>query len=336
MKKRVILIVFIVLLLGVGGYVYYGQWKNKNSEIYYSGVIEARDAKLAFQANGRVTVVHVKEGQAVTKDQVLAELDASELQTRADQAAASLDRAIKGQQQFETLLNVYKSTLPDDVVRAEANVLSARKVMEDTRKNKERYDALYQRRVIAQKEWDTVRLNYETASSRLMEGEAILHQAKSNLQKIEITRKDIEAAKAQVHFAEAVREQATIQTAYTKLHAPFDGVITSRNIEPGEVVSPSREVFNLANLSNVDLKIFVEETAIGKVKPGQAVDVRIDTFPNRNFKGTVSFVSPEGEFTPKIIQTQKERVKLVYLVKVSIPNPGYELKTGMPADARLK
>ncbi|MEI7636179.1 MAG: efflux RND transporter periplasmic adaptor subunit [Syntrophus sp. (in: bacteria)] len=336
MKKRIILIIFIVLLLGVGGYVYYGQWKNKHSELYYSGVIEAKDAKLAFQANGRVTVVHVKEGQAVTKDQVLAELDASELQTRYDQAEASLDRAIKGQQQFETLLNVYKSTLPDDVVRAEANVSSARKVMEDTKKNKERYDALYQRRVIAQKEWDAVRLNYETAFSRLTEGEAILHQAKSNLQKIEITRKDIEAARAQVQFAGAVREQATIQTAYTKLHAPFDGVITSRNIEPGEVVSPSREVFNLANLSNVDLKIFVEETAIGKVKPGQTVDVRIDTFPNRIFKGTVAFVSPEGEFTPKIIQTQKERVKLVYLVKVSIPNPGYELKTGMPADAWLK
>ena len=336
MKKRIILIIFIVLLLGVGGYVYYGQWKNEHSELYYSGVIEAKDAKLAFQANGRVTVVHVKEGQAVTKDQVLAELDASEFQTRYDQAEASLDRAIKGQQQLETLLNVYKSTLPADVIRAEANVSSARKVMEDTRKNKERYDTLYQRRVIAEKERDAVRLLYDTASSRLTEGEAILHQAKSNLQKIEITRKDIEAARAQVQFARAVREQATIQTAYTKLHAPSDGVITSRNIEPGEVVSPSREVFNLANLSNVDLKIFVEETAIGKVKPGQAVDVRIDTFPNRIFKGNVSFVSPEGEFTPKIIQTKKERVKLVYLVKVSIPNPGYELKTGMPADAWLK
>ncbi|MDQ1278335.1 MAG: hypothetical protein QG555_1378, partial [Thermodesulfobacteriota bacterium] len=302
MKKRVILIVFIILLLGVGGYVYYGQWQNKHSELYYSGVIEAKDAKLAFQANGRVTVVHVKEGQAVTKGQVLAELDASELQSRYDQAEASLDRATKAQQQAETLFNVYKSTLPEDVVRAEANVASARKVMEDARKNKERYDTLYQRQVVAQKEWDTVRLNYETASSRLMEGEAILHQAKSNLQKIEITRKDIEAAKAQVQFAKAFREQATIQTAYAKLYAPCDGVITSRNIEPGEVVSPSREVFNLANLSNVDLKIFVEETAIGKVKPGQAVDVRIDTFPNRVFKGTVAFVSPEGEFTPKIIQ----------------------------------
>jgi HlyD family secretion protein len=336
MKKSVILIVFIILLLGVGGYVYYGQWQHKHRDRYYSGVIEAKDAKLAFQVNGRVTVVHVKEGQAVTTGQVLAELDASELQTRYDQAEASLDRALKAQQQSETLFNVYKSTLPEDVVRAEANVASARKVTEDARRNKERFDTLYQRRVVAQKEWDTVRLNYETASSRLMEGEAILHQAKSNLQKIEVTRKDIEAAKAQVQYAKALREQATIQTAYAKLHAPFDGVIISRNIEPGEVISPSREVFNLANLSNVDLKIFVEEAAIGKVKPGQAVDVRIDTFPNRIFKGTVSFVSPEGEFTPKIIQTQKERVKLVYLVKVAIPNPAYELKTGMPADAWLK
>jgi len=335
-KKRVILIIFIVLLLGVGGYVYYGQWQNQHRELYYSGVIEAKDAKLAFQTSGRVTVVHVKEGQAVTKDQVLAELDASELQTRNDQAEASLERAIKGQQQLETLLNVYKSTLPADVVRAEANVSGARKIMEDAKKNKERYDALYERRVVAQKEWDAVRLNYDTASSRLTEGEAILDQAKSNLQKLEMTRKDIEAARAQVQLSRSLREQAAIQTAYAKLHAPFDGVITSRNIEPGEVVSPSREVFNLANLSHVDLKIFVEETAIGKVKPGQAVDVKIDTFPNRIFKGTVSFVSPEGEFTPKIIQTQKERVKLVYLVKVSIPNPGYELKTGMPADAWLK
>jgi HlyD family secretion protein len=325
-----------LFLLGVGGYVYYGQWRNQNSELYYSGVIEAKDAKIAFQVNGRVAVVHVREGQAVTKDQVLAELDAAEFQNRRNQAAASLDRAIQGQQQLETLLAVYKNTLPADVARAEANVNSARKVMEDSKKNKERYDALYERRVIAEKERDTVRLHYDTATSRLAEGEAILHQARSSLQKIEMTRKDIEAARAQVQLAKAVCEQADIQSAYTKLHAPFDGIITSRNIEPGEVVSPAREVFNLANLTNVDLKIFVEETAIGKVKPGQAVDVKIDTFPNRLFRGTVSFVSPEGEFTPKIIQTKKERVKLVYLVKVSIPNPGRELKTGMPADAWLR
>jgi len=120
------------------------------------------------------------------------------------------------------------------------------------------------------------------------------------------------------------------------LKAPGPGVITSRNVEPGEVVTPGREVLTLSQLATVDLKIFVDETEIGKVKPGQKAEVRVDTFPDKSFTGTVTFISPEGEFTPKIIQTKKERVKLVYLVKVSLPNPGLELKSGMPADAWLR
>ena len=113
-------------------------------------------------------------------------------------------------------------------------------------------------------------------------------------------------------------------------------MITSRSVEPGEVLNVGREIMTLSDLSTVDLKIFVDETEIGKVKPGQNVDVKVDTFPNKIFKGKVSFISPEGEFTPKIIQTRKERVKLVYLVKVSLPNPDFELKSGMPADAWLR
>jgi len=102
------------------------------------------------------------------------------------------------------------------------------------------------------------------------------------------------------------------------------------------VVTPGREVLTLSRLDTVDLKIFVEETEIGRVKPGQKAEVRVDTFPGKSFSGTVTFISPEGEFTPKIIQTKKERVKLVYLVKISIPNPAMELKSGMPADAWLR
>jgi HlyD family secretion protein len=77
----------------------------------------------------------------------------------------------------------------------------------------------------------------------------------------------------------------------------------------------------------------VEETEIGRVRPGQAVEVRIDTFPDKRYGGRVAYVSPQAEFTPKIIQTQKERVKLVFLVKIHVPNPDHELKPGMPADA---
>ncbi|MBN1614880.1 MAG: efflux RND transporter periplasmic adaptor subunit [Deltaproteobacteria bacterium] len=336
MKRKAVIIVFIVLLAGVALLVWSGQRKAQRSEIYYSGTIEAKDANIAFQVSGRVSGVPVREGEKVRKDQVLAELDRQEFQARLDQAKATLERAIRGREQLESLLALYQTTLPADVDRAEAGLKNAGDVLAEARKNYERYEQLFSRGVVAERDRDAVKLHYETARSRLAESEALLRQAKGNLRRIEATRRDIEAAGAQIDAARAALDQATIQMQYTTLRAPFDGVITSRNLEPGEVVAPTREVLTLADLSRVDLKIFVGETEIGTVKPGQKAEVRIDTFPGKTFDGLVSFVSPEGEFTPKIIQTRKERVKLVYLVKITIPNPNLELKSGMPADAWLR
>ena len=336
MKKRIIIAVFVVLLLGVGALVYFGQRQTQRGELYYSGTIEATQSNLAFQTSGRVINVAVREGQAVTKDQLLAELDPSELKSRKDQAEANLEKSIKTQDQLATLLSIYKTTLPADVARAETSVANARDILEDARKNYRRYEQLFKQGVVAEKERDAVKLNYDTAKSRLDDGEASLRQAKSNLNRIEATKQEFEAMISQARQAKAALEQTDIQLNYSRLLAPYSGIITSRNVEPGEVVTSGREVLSMADLSTVDLKIFVDETEIGKVKPGQDVDVKIDTFSDKVFKGKVTFISPEGEFTPKIIQTKKERVKLVYLVKVSIPNPNLELKTGMPADAWLR
>lgn len=336
MKKRIIIVVFLILFVGVGFFVYFGQQKTQKGELYYSGTIEATQANLAFQTSGRVQAVLVREGQAVVKDQVLAELDGAELQSRRDQARANLETSLKTQQQLETMLEVYQHTLPAEVARAEAGAASARYTLEDARKNDQRYEQLFKKGVASEKERDLTRLNYDTAAARFAEAEAILKAARSNLKKIDAAMQDVAAARSQVQAARAALEQADIQRQYARLKAPISGIITSRNVEPGEVVSPGREVLTLSDLARVDLKIFVDETAIGKVKPGQKADVRIDTYPDKVYTGHVAFVSPEGEFTPKIIQTKKERVKLVYLVKVSIPNPNYELKSGMPADAWLR
>ena len=336
MKKRIIVAVFVVLLLGVGAFVYFGQRQTQRGELYYSGTIEATQSNLAFQTSGRIINVAVREGQAVTKDQLLAELDPSELKSRKDQAEANLEKSMKTQGQLATLLSIYKTTLPADVARAETSVANARDILEDARKNYRRYEQLFKQGVVAEKERDAVKLNYDTAKSRLDDGEASLRQAKSNLNRIEATKQEFEAMISQARQAKAALEQTDIQLNYSRLLAPYSGIITSRNVEPGEVVTSGREVLSMADLSTVDLKIFVDETEIGKVKPGQDVDVKIDTFSDKVFKGKVTFISPEGEFTPKIIQTKKERVKLVYLVKVSIPNPNLELKTGMPADAWLR
>jgi len=384
-KKRLILIVCLLLILGAGTLVYVGQRRERLTGLYYSGTIEATESNLSFQAGGRVKRVLIDEGQVARQGQLLAELHDEEFLARRERALADLERSEKILKQLEAVYELYRNTLPAEVDRAAAAVdalraqlaemeagyrtqeveqarlkfQAAKATMEEARKNKHRFDTLYEKRIIAEREKDAVDTRYETtlreykrsyeaytllkegyrkqsvevARARLSEGDAVLRQARSSLKKIDAAEKDIEAAKAQVQSAMAALKLADIQLGYTRLNAPFSGILASRNIEPGEVVGSGREVLNLIDLSRVDLKVFVNETEIGKVKPGQQVEVKTDTFPEKTYTGKVSFISPEAEFTPKIIQTHKERVKLVYLVKISILNPELELKPGMPADA---
>lgn len=305
-------------------------------------------------------------------DQAKANLDAAKadlarielsLETYKKTLPADVERSQAGvnalKAQVDQMEAGYRS---QEVEKADYNLASLKASMEIALKNKVRYDKLFSENIVSEKEHDSATLQYETAlkayesaranmnqmkegyrnedvrvaKARLVEGEAILKQARSNLSKIAMTEKEVEAARAKLQAAEAAFKVAETQLGYMELKAPFKGIITSRNIEPGEVVSLGQEVFSLADLSYIELKIYVDETEIGKVKPGQEADVTVDTFPEKVFKGRVTFISPEGEFTPKIIQTYKERVKLVYLVKVLIPNPDLDLKPGMPADAVLR
>jgi HlyD family secretion protein len=385
LKKRIIAMVFVFLFLVAALLVYRGQRQNKKKEIYYSGNIEATQSELSFQVSGRVIEVLLDEGEFVEKGGIMARLDSTEFEARFRQAEANLEAAELNQQRAELALQIAKESLPAEVDRAEAGVralqwqlnelkagsrgqdveqsrlsfLAARVTMVEARKDKERFQKLYQGGIVSEKEYDSALLRFETAlreferaqerwdlmkegprketiqaaQAKLWEGEALLRQAKVNLKRIESAERDVRAAEAQRKAAKAARDLSETQLRYTILSAPFNGIVTSRQVEPGEVISPAREVFTISDLTRVDLKIFVGEREIGKVKPGQEVEVQVDTFPEKVYRGKVAYISPEGEFTPKIIQTQKERVKTVYLVKVSIPNPAIELKSGMPADA---
>ncbi|MBW2027599.1 MAG: HlyD family efflux transporter periplasmic adaptor subunit [Deltaproteobacteria bacterium] len=286
-----------------------------------------------------------------------------ELEIKEKTLPEEVERAKAGVEALKARLKELESGYRvQEVEQARQALLAAKAAMDEAKKDKERQERLYRTGIVSEKSLDLAKLKFETTSreykqarqrlsqlregfrketiqttrARLKEAQSLLNQAESNLKRIGTVRQDIEVARSKVQGAAAEVELAETLLRYTQLRAPFAGVVTSRNIEPGEVVSPGREVISLSDLSTVDLKIFVDETEIGKVKQGQRVEVRIDTFPDRRYRGTVIFVSPEGEFTPKMIQTQKERVKLVYLVKVSIPNPSLELKPGMPADAWLR
>ena len=98
---------------------------------------------------------------------------------------------------------------------------------------------------------------------------------------------------------------------------------------------PGTPVITVGDLKKVWLRGYINETDLGRVKVGQKVRVTTDTYPDRIYRGLISFIASQAEFTPKNVQTKKERVKLVYRIKVDIPNPNLELKPGMPADAKI-
>ena len=294
MKTKGLVIGFVVLLIAAALFVFVGKANRQNGTLFYSGTIEATQVRLSFQVSGRVLKVHVEEGQRVENGRLLVEMEPDEFDARVSQAQANLDRARKVELQAKAALAVLEKTLPAEVARAEAGLRSARAVLRDAERNDQRYANLFDQDVVSEKDRDTVRLNYEMAKSRLAESESLLGLARGNLSRLEASRKDVDAARAQIAVAEAALTQARIQRTYAELRSPLAGVVTSRGVEPGEIVSAGREILSVSDLSRVDLNIYVDETSIGRVRPGQRALVRVDTFPDRDFEAKVSFVSPEG------------------------------------------
>jgi HlyD family secretion protein len=145
----------------------------------------------------------------------------------------------------------------------------------------------------------------------------------------------IEQAEARRQQAEAALRLAETRLGYATLVSPLSGIVLSKNVEPGEYVAPGTPVVTVGNLEHVWLRAYVNETDLGKVRYGQGVDVTTDTYPGKVYRGRIAFIADEAEFTPKNVQTEKERVKLVYRIKIDVPNPDQDLKPGMPADAEI-
>lgn len=118
--------------------------------------------------------------------------------------------------------------------------------------------------------------------------------------------------------------------------APISGIVVKKFLEAGETVTNLSSLIKISDLSQVELTVYVNEKDLPKIKLSQPVDVKVDAYPEKTYKGKIIFISPEAEFTPKNIQTKEERTKLVFAVKVKIDNPEYELKSGIPADAFIK
>jgi HlyD family secretion protein len=149
------------------------------------------------------------------------------------------------------------------------------------------------------------------------------------------TSEEVDVARARVAQAQAGVAALETQMDMMTLSSPISGVVTSRSAAVGEPALAGTTLMTVANLDEVKLTIYVPESELGRVYLGQEVEVRVDAYPDRAFRGTVSFIAQEAEFTPRNVQTEKERVNMVFAVRVHLPNPERLLKPGMPADAYL-
>lgn len=175
------------------------------------------------------------------------------------------------------------------------------------------------------------------AKAQYLQAAAAVEAARATLRKAEAgaAPAEVEARRAQLRQAEAAAQLLRLQLERATLRAPVSGIVLVRSIHEGELAAPGLPLLTLGDLDTVRLTIYLPENLYGRVQLGQQVKVRVDSFPNRSFLGEVVYISPRAEFTPKDVQTEKERVHLVYAVRVRVPNPEHLLKPGMPADAEI-
>lgn len=181
--------------------------------------------------------------------------------------------------------------------------------------------------------------------SQVHSAEAQFHVASAAVDVAAAKLKELEAgappeevalAKAQIASAKAAARSLQAQIDKMTLVTPVDGVVTSRSCHAGEAAVAGVSLLTISQLDEVTLTIYVPESELNRVYLGQEVEVRVDSYPDRVFLGTVSYISQEAEFTPKNVQMQEDRVNMVFSVKLRLPNPQHYLKPGMPADATIR
>lgn len=196
-------------------------------------------------------------------------------------------------------------------------------------------DELTQERDNAAASLKAAEFDYELAKIDYQRSENLFKEGAVSAQKRDQDKTTFDASQAKVEQLKASLVLAETRLGFAELASPLNGYILTKSSLAGEVVKSGTPVFTAVDLNNIWVTAYINEKDLGRVKLNQEAQVGTDTFPGKRYKGRVSFVSSQAEFTPKFIQTQEERVKLVYRIKVQVDNSSLELKPGMPADAYI-
>ncbi len=299
-------------------------------------------------------------GEQSSVDQ-LAQAETS-LEWQKDTLAADIEQKRGDLASMEARLAEMKNgARPQEKLDSKAAVDSAASEVERAKKDWDRAQVLYKNDDISTAQFDQYRNRFESAQAALNQAHerealvlagprveqinaqaALVERARGALkmaeanslemkrrqQELATRRSEIERSKASVALVDS-------QLADTIATSPVDGVVLVKSADPGEVLAAGATVVTIGDIEHPWLRGYINETDLGRVKIGSKATLKTDSYPGKVYNGRVSFIASEAEFTPKQIQTEQERVKLVYRIKIEVDNPQHELKSNMPADAEI-
>ena len=361
MKPRKVAPVLVLVVLVFIALWYYlsGQSGVEAGTMTASGSIEAKSIRIASEIAGRVSDVYFREGEPVQAGDILVQLDTSLLAAQNSQAEAALTSVQASHTAALSALQAAQANaraadanyslaqagpsaeqlaLAQTVVdKAQIAVDSAQEAYDDlseairdTRQGKElklQLDLALSTLANAQAQYDLT-----ASGARSEQLDTLKAQTNAALAQVEAARAQVELAAGQVAAAQAVIDAMQIQIAKLSIHAPEDGVVLSRSIEPGEFAAPGAVLLVIGRLEELELVVYVPEDRYGQLRLGQAAVVTVDSYPDKAFPATVVYIADQAEFTPRNVQTAEGRRTTVFGVKLALANQGLELKPGMMAD----
>jgi len=307
-KRRGLWILLFVVAAGAAA-LWFFRLRERDEPLVLSGSIEARDVEVGSLVGGRVAVVHVEEGAPVRKgdslvtfETDLGALQIKEQRARVEEMRAQLARVTAGPRREETAR-----------ARAEA---------ENAERERRSLKALFDDGVIGRQQYDDAATRARVAQETLSE-----LQRGSRVEDVTAARAALDREEQRLAFLLRQSEESIVL-------APADGVVQSLDLRPGDLVGANAPVARLLEPGQLWVRVWVPEPSLGHVRVGQRTAITVDTFPGREFPGRVVEIRQQGEYTPRNVQTLKQRMDLVFGVKVAV-DPAPELKPGMAALVRL-
>ncbi len=326
MNKRIVIVGILAAGIGAALLWKWAPWEPRadDGKVFASGTIDATEIAVSFRVPGILRSRPVDEGSHVKSGDVLAALDERELVARLRQAEAA---QLASNARLNDLKQGYR---PQEIAEVRAQVEQARANRVNLEEEARRSETLFRGGAASQQRRDK-----DLTAAAVSVQQVNASQERLKLLQSGFRPETINAARAQHEETQAAVEAARVNLEDLQVRSPVEGVITRKHAEVGEILGAGRPVVTVTDISKPWVRVYIPENQIGKVRVGAAAKVKVDTFPEREFDGRVTYVSSQAEFTPKNVQTQEERVKLVFAVNVTLENRDGTLKPGMPADVSI-